>query len=228
MEISDHNREIMKDSENLLIIFARNPEVGKVKSRLAHTLGDEFACEIYRDLMMKIRDQAESLTVNRAVFLVEETDGQSYWPPDKFMKKLQTGDTIGDRMLNAFAWAFDKSFHKVVLIGTDIYSLGSDIVRQAFDDLSKHEVVLGPTYDGGYYLIGLNTMNNIFENISWSTESVFDQTMSFCRKKKLSVKVLQKLVDIDRAEDLKLLPEYDQNYYKLMMDAVKSQKLFEL
>ncbi len=123
------------------------------------------------------------------------------WDANLFQKYLQENGDLGNRMKSAFQQAFQNS-SKVVIIGSDCASLNVEIVEEAFTALKSSPFVIGPAMDGGYYLIGMNTYEpSVFENIEWSTEKVFNQTINAIKKLNKSCYLLPELSDIDYEED---------------------------
>ena len=118
-----------------LIIFVRNPVLGKVKTRLASTLGDEKALEIYRILLRHTSDVTKDLAVDKFVFYDDHIDQNDIWENDIFEKFLQQGSDLGERMTKAFDYLFKKKYSKVIIIGSDCFELSESILSQAFDAL---------------------------------------------------------------------------------------------
>ena len=115
----------------------------------------------------------------------------------------QQGSDLGERMLNAFKHVFEKGCKRAVLIGSDCPDISRDIITQSFDILKAKHIVLGPAYDGGYYLIGVREPKpELFSNIEWGTEKVLSQTIDKINAAGLSLGLLPMLRDIDRVEDL--------------------------
>lgn len=192
----------MIDEEDLLLIFARNPVPGKVKTRLARAIGADKALKVYLRLLEHSHKIADELECSKRVCYTESIDEFGLLDYFKFEKQLQEGDDLGDRMLNAFNTAFEDGFRRVVLIGSDCIELNSDILRDAFEGLITHDCVLGPATDGGYYLVGLNTMiTPLFENKKWSTPDVLLDTLLDLQKADKSYVMLPTLSDIDTPED---------------------------
>ena len=128
------------------------------------------------------------------------------WLGNHYLYMPQRGENLGERMKNGFVEAFSMNFKRVVLIGSDIPDLSLDFIEEAFTSLREKDVVIGPSFDGGYYLIGFTTKTfspKVFEGIPWSTEKVFEETMKFLEKERLTVHTLQLLRDIDTIEDLR-------------------------
>lgn len=188
-------------NKNALIIFARNPELGKVKNRLAKTIGKEKALEIYNKLLSNVYSETKDLKCKKYLFLTERTDSGLF--NDTYIQKIQTGEGLGNKMLNAIGKVLEDGNEKVILTGTDILGLTSEIIIEAFQKLSDHDVVIGPAKDGGYYLIGMKEiMSPVFENMKWSNDQVLNITLDRISKMGKSFYLLEKLADIDTEEDL--------------------------
>ena len=186
-----------------LIIFIKNPQLGKVKTRLAATVGDENALYIYKQLLHFTQKLSLSLKVSRALFYSDELNLEDDWSNDAFQKNVQEGNDLGARMKNAFQKVFLKS-KKAVIIGSDCAELTSEILQNAFDALEKNEFVIGPAKDGGYYLIGMNYFEpSVFENIEWSTDEVLPKTLEKIKNLGKNVFLLPALSDTDNEEDWK-------------------------
>lgn len=188
---------------NHLIIFAKNPVLGKVKTRLAATVGDEKALSVYRELLQHTCDVSAQVDANKLVFYSDFINNKDLWDQPNYIKKLQKEGDLGTRMSDAFENTL-KENTKVIIIGTDCKELTPDILSQAFNTLNYVDVVIGPAFDGGYYLIGMKTMEeSLFQGIDWSTSSVLEQTVNKLNRQKLSYVLLKTLSDIDTEEDLK-------------------------
>ncbi|TCK67427.1 hypothetical protein DFQ05_1203 [Winogradskyella wandonensis] len=187
---------------NALIIFTRNPELGKCKTRLAKSVGDEEALKIYKHLLQHTADVTKTVNAERFVFYSENIHQNDIWDNAFFNKQLQEGNDLGERMQNAFETLFLKDFKKIIIVGSDLLDLDTTIIETAFEKLDKNDAVIGPAADGGYYLLGMRSLNkNVFKNKDWGTETVLEQT-----KKDFfsdSLYVLETLNDIDYLEDLK-------------------------
>ena len=195
-------------TKNALIIFTRNPELGKVKTRLAKTIGDESALAVYRYLLNHTEKEAGSIKASKTVYYSVEVHHDDLWDDSQYNKDLQQGNDLGERMLNAFKDQFDIGFDNVIIIGSDLPGLSSKILEKGFKALQDHDVVMGPAQDGGYYLLGMGHLEEaVFKNKSWSTEQLLDETISELINKNLSFSLLETLNDIDTFEDLKEYPE---------------------
>ena len=186
----------------LLIVFAKNPEMGRVKTRLAETMGERKALEVYRGLLDQTLRVAAKCRCDRELWFSRYLPEQEESAPNGFRLQLQQGDDLGERMKHAFFHAFEKGYEKVVIIGSDCAELTGEVLEQAFLNLEDHDLVLGPSEDGGYYLLGMKKYyEELFEGISWSTEAVFQQTMSKAEESGHSVATLAELNDIDNEAD---------------------------
>ncbi len=139
------------------------------------------------------------------VFYPEENNTEQVrnWVNKRFSLFTQIGKTLGEKMSNAFKKIFELNFEKAIIIGTDIPDISKSILSEAFLDLEKNDVVIGPANDGGYYLLGMNKyLPEMFENIEWSIGSVYRQTTEKINQNKLRYKTMEMLIDIDVKEDL--------------------------
>jgi len=187
-----------------IITFIKNPELGKAKTRLAATVGDERALEIYKELLRHTRETVQQLSgVEAFLFYSKFIDESDDWSPDFFTKKLQPEGDLGTKMIAAFAEIF-KTNQPVIIVGSDCASLTSEILENAVEILKEKDFVIGPAIDGGYYLLGMNSFQpSLFENIEWSTEQVFPQTVAKIEALKMNYGLLPALSDIDFEEDWK-------------------------
>jgi uncharacterized protein len=187
---------------NALIIFIRNPELGKVKTRLARTLGDVEALRIYRILLEKTRQAALETQATRWLFYSNFTDMGDDWANADFVKTTQSAGDLGERMEAAFRQVFEQGATKALIIGSDCPELSAEVLQQAFDALDKHDFVIGPVPDGGYYLLGMKQLqSNLFYDIAWSTETVRASTIQKIEEARCSYLLLPMLRDIDEAPD---------------------------
>ncbi len=192
----------------LLIVFAKVPELGKVKSRIAKDVGPEKALSVYKFLLDKTFETAKATKKDVCVCLEGNDDKLKLNLPEYFFMSQQKGLGIGERMLNSIEEGLQKGYDKVVLVGADIYDLSSDIILNAFIDLTHSDIVLGPAYDGGYYLIGMKKLYpQLFQDIPWSTAFVLDKTIEKCKKQELTYTAVSRLNDIDTLDDLKKYEE---------------------
>lgn len=193
-------------SKKALIIFTRNPELGKCKTRLAKTIGDENALEVYKFLLNHTASIAKEVKADRYVFYSENIKKEDLWDADIFRKKLQNGDDLGQRMQNAFVDLLEMGYEKVAIIGSDLLDLDAELVNNAFSQLDFNDVVIGPAIDGGYYLLGMkNLYHQVFKNKEWGTSTVLKDTLNDLQN--CTVHLLKELNDIDTFEDMR---DYEQ------------------
>ncbi len=186
-----------------IILFTKNPELGKVKTRLAKTLGDSKALEIYKKLLLHTQQIVAPILVDKFIFYSEEKIEKDAWSNEIYYKKVQKGFDLGDRMKNAFQELFELNYNSICIIGSDCFELNSETINDAFKSLKNNDIVIGPTFDGGYYLLGMNKLHShLFENIVWSTETVFEETIFKIEKNNLSKEILVKLNDVDEEIDV--------------------------
>lgn len=191
------------EKKNALILFVRHPEIGRVKTRLARDIGDERALEIYTQLLNHTQAITKELDCDRFVFYADSVAANDIWEGNDYRKRVQAGDTLGERMKNAFEELFNSDYRKVVIIGSDCPQLSSAIIGDAFKTLDTTDVVIGPATDGGYYLLALNYMiEAIFENKQWSTDTVLTDTVADLEKLAVTYSLGPVLRDIDTGDDL--------------------------
>ncbi|PKV48148.1 hypothetical protein ATE84_0138 [Aquimarina sp. MAR_2010_214] len=188
--------------KNLLLIFTRNPELGKCKTRLAATIGDQPALDIYKFLLQHTVEITKNLKVDKEVHYSVQIRDNDSWSPEIYAKKQQVGDDLGQRMEYAFAAGFANGYQNIIIIGSDMYDLTQKDIENAFLALASHEYVIGPAEDGGYYLFGMKSLNSqVFKNKTWGTETVLKDTLKNIQKENL--KLLEERNDIDYYEDIK-------------------------
>lgn len=186
-----------------LIIFVRNPVLGKVKTRIATAVGEQEALRIYKLLLRHTHAITKNVEADKNVFYSDYPQLGDIWEDDTHHKFLQAGETLGDKMKDAFTRLFGKGYEKAVIIGSDCYELTAEIIEKAFDSLNEKDAVIGPARDGGYYLLGMkNLLPDIFENKNWSTATVFTDTIADFEKAGMSYAVLPLLNDVDTMEDV--------------------------
>lgn len=196
---------------NCLIYFVKAPIKGTVKTRLAAGIGDDLTFDIYKALAARTLNAVKGgpYTLKIGYYPPDAKELLSDWLGGEFLYFPQNGLDLGERMENAFWGAFSGGAKKAVLIGSDIPGLGREVVDESFAALDSHDAVIVPTFDGGYCLIGFRSDKftpEIFSGIKWSTNTVFDETMDFFAREGVKVRVLSRLRDIDRPEDLVHLP----------------------
>jgi rSAM/selenodomain-associated transferase 1 len=190
--------------DEILLIFVKNPQLGKVKTRLASTIGEEAAMNIYRRLLDFTRKTAAGVDCRRWVCYSDFIPAAAEWPDAVFEKHMQSGADLGERMSKAFQAAFQSGASKVVIIGSDCPQITPEILHDAFQALDTRDFVIGPSTDGGYYLLGMRRFEpRVFEEIVWSTDTVCLLTQERIRETGGSFHLLPILTDIDTEEDLR-------------------------
>ena len=197
----------MNTSDRQLIILSKNPEAGMVKTRLAKSIGEENALEIYEILRQHTARVAEKVDAKRVVFFSRFIPSSDLFLNDNFSARLQDGNDLGERMLQAIKSGFESGFHHVVLIGTDCYELIPAILDDAFSRLERADAVIGPAKDGGFYLIGMKrVIPELFVDRQWSTHDVLLDTLAILKQLDTTYELLVELSDIDTFDDLKKSP----------------------
>ncbi len=193
-------------NNNLIIVFVRTPELGKVKTRLAKTIGDQAALTIYKLLLKHTATVLHELSFDKVVYYSEKIENNDFWEASLFEKKLQKGADLGERMQQAFETAFDRGYKKVLIIGSDLFELTSTLIISALEALETYDISIGPSLDGGYYLLGMKELHPaVFKNKKWGANSVLKNTLRDLKQQ--NVKLLEALNDIDTFEDLQQQPE---------------------
>lgn len=218
--------------ENALIVFIKYPEPGKVKTRLAKDIGNEKACAIYKLLAEKVIKKVfikNPSTYDVHFFFTpadKETEISTWLKPIlndnqgiKTQFRTQEGRNLGEKMSNAFKEILqEKGCKKCIIIGTDCPEIDTTLIENAFGVLKEKDIVIGPCTDGGYYLLGMSRpvpvsfeqgfVPDLFIDIDWSTDRVFEQTMEKVRKNNVSCSILKILTDIDTQEDFYRYGQY--------------------
>jgi uncharacterized protein len=187
----------------LLIIFYRNPELSKVKTRLASAIGDGYALAIYLKLAEHTRSVCSALDINKIIYYSEYVDHEDAWSDSIFTKALQQGSDLGERMSRAFQDGFSNGYGQICIIGTDCIEISTTEIKNAFNALSDHDVVIGPAVDGGYYLLGMKKLHDmLFKDKHWSTSTVLTETRATCKMLGVTLAELPTLRDVDTVDDL--------------------------
>ena len=195
--------------KNLLIVFVKNKVAGKVKTRLAKTIGAEAALHIYEALLSLTEKTSQKVRVDRHIYYSEAIVPKDWQGDQKF---VQQGADLGARMKGAFQYGFEQGFKKIILIGSDLPDITKETIDAGFENLQSKEVVFGPAEDGGYYLIGMTRMHEIiFKDKPWSQSSLLALTLAQLKEEQTSVGLLETLNDIDTFEDLVASDFYKNN-----------------
>ena len=187
---------------DLLIIFTRNPEPGNVKTRLAATIGDAAALDIYKFLLEHTVSITKDLEADKQVHYSVAVREDDLWDANVYAKVQQQGEGLGVRMEHAFQEGFAAGYEHIIIIGSDMYDLSASDIEEAFKGLQTHDFVIGPAEDGGYYLLGMKSLKSeVFRNKAWGTHTVLPMTLEDLEGS--SIYWLSVRNDIDLYEDIK-------------------------
>ena len=192
-----------------VLIMVRYPVAGKAKTRLAADMGPEKAAEFYRICARQILSGAGRLPnkIAKYIFFTDIGDRRNVeeWAGPGFNFKAQAGEDLGERLINAFGEVFSVAAGKAVIIASDVPDISADMINRAIEALDCNDIVLGPSHDGGYYLLGMNKPHEeLFRGIPWSTPEVTERTLARAGEMGLTACLLPTLIDIDNFEDFKM------------------------
>ncbi len=202
---------------NCIIVFAKNPVPNEVKTRLIPFLSPDLAASLYRAFLIDWCSALRKISTAQLVI--------AYTPPDSLtaLQALigreafyipQVGSTLGERLIAAVRWACNQNYSKFLFVGSDSPTLPLTYVEHAFNLLEFRDVAIGPSMDGGYYLIGFSAhgaalaVPNVFEDISWSTDAVFRQTLEKIESVNARLGLLPPWYDVDDPEGLQRLRDH--------------------
>ncbi len=200
----------MSNNTNCILFFVKYPEKGKVKTRISAQIGESPAVSLYRNFILDLLTTLNKIEVPLYICYYPRNSKRKFfdWLGTEYNYMLQKGRNLGEKMKNAFFQVFKNDYDKVIVMGSDSPDLTREIIIQALSSLETNDVVIGPSFDGGYYLLGFrkNTFYPyVFKGIKWSTNSVFENTINILNKKGYKIKILNKWQDIDIVDDLKIL-----------------------
>lgn len=189
-----------KKDRAALIIMIKNPELGKAKTRIASTAGDEEALRIYKLLLTHTREVTVNTDVDKYLYYSDSIVNDE-WSDQEFYKRVQSDGDLGQRLRSAFT-ELAEAYDKMIVIGSDCVEITPAHIMSAVSALDQKDIVIGPVYDGGYYLLGMNGYHpEVITDIEWSTDVVAAQTLSKAESKGLSHHKIEMLHDIDYHED---------------------------
>ena len=199
-------------NDALTLFFVKYPEPGKVKTRLAASIGLDMAAELYGNFVLDLLAKLESTRLPFKICFYPEQKREllTGWLGDGHDYMAQKGADLGERILAAFLQVFEGGYRRVVLVGSDFPDLPQAFFEESLSALNTHDAVIGPAMDGGYYMIGFRKetfFHQAFEGMPWGTEGVFRQTLSILKAHRKRVYVLPVWNDIDTLEDLRQLTE---------------------
>lgn len=189
---------------NHLIIFTRYPVPGTTKTRLIPALGAEGAAALQKQLTEHTIQQVQGLDAAVTIYFSGGTLAEMQsWLGDHWEFQPQTGEDLGDRLINAIQYSTDSGYERTVVIGIDCPEITTKILTEAFTALETNDVVFGEATDGGYYLVGLQQLiPELFQEMQWGIDTVLAETLQRTEKLNLTTKILRPLSDIDYPEDL--------------------------
>ena len=197
-----------------LILFIKYPEAGKVKTRLAKTIGHQKALELYESFIRETLTRLQKVEATLHLFFTpdcRQADMESWLGTSNcFPLHPQQGNHLGERMISAFKAMFNLGFDYCLITGSDVPDAPVAVFTEAFNSLKSTPAIIAPTKDGGYYLLGFQKKNfceAIFHNVDWSTNRVFQQTMNIFKQNNMTPCVLQEWQDVDTIDDLKDLQQ---------------------
>lgn len=190
--------------KRLLMIFAKPPVPGRVKTRLAKDLGEQAATDVYRKLLNLTANVVNRVNCRKQVWLTAPAEGGAGIPEFQDCDTmLQKGANLGERMSYAFEQVFKDGNDRVVIIGSDCPDITVELIEEAFQALDGSDLVIGPGEDGGYWLLGMKEFRpDLFREIAWSTPAVLSQTEEIAGRLGLKISRLKMLNDIDTISDL--------------------------
>jgi len=220
--------------KKILAVMAKVPEPGKVKTRLCPPLTGEQARELYNCFLMdriqlttRLKEKSDEISLALAFDPPAEQDFFQKLCPAWFDLIPQTGIDLGERLANLFASFFDKDFDQAVVMDSDSPTLPLEYLEESFEFLETSDVVLGPSEDGGYYLIGLSQPQpDLFKNIAWSTPAVLEQTTMLAEKLRLKIHLLPTWYDVDTSQDLRKLRSEINNLSEEQRELAKNTAAF--
>lgn len=196
------------------MVFVKNPELGKTKTRLAKTVGDKKALDIYLQLLRYTKSTLDQIPQDKQVHYSNFVDSDDFWEEKNYKKSKQCEELdLGKRMEYAFQQNFKYGYEKVIVIGSDCPEITKETLIEAFERLDQNDVVFGPAQDGGYYLLGMRKMiPELFSNKKWSSDSVIADSIKDCENLNLSYSLLPTFSDVDLEEDWKKFEDKLKDY----------------
>ncbi len=170
---------------------------------MAKSIGNAKALEVYIRLLNHTHTITKDLDCDKYIFYADKITDKDIWENTIYRKKIQQGEDLGERMHNAFTNLVAEGYNTIQIIGSDCYELTTEIIESGFEKLTEKEVVIGPSTDGGYYLLGMQApVKNVFAHKQWSTDSVFTDTVMDLQNHSFSYALLPMLSDVDEEKDI--------------------------
>jgi rSAM/selenodomain-associated transferase 1 len=204
------------NKQDCILLFVKYPHCGLVKTRLSETTNPHFAVELYKNFVLDTLKMLCSLPQDLKIFFDPPNDEENFknWLGSSYNYVPQQGDDLGQKMKNAFHHVFTEGSSKAVVIGSDSPDLPKEYIDLAFKAMQSHDAAIGPSADGGYYLLGFSResfLTEVFEDIEWSSSDVCDQTVKTMEHHSKKVFLLPQWYDIDTSADLKALVMRNKN-----------------
>ncbi len=204
------------NSDSCIIFFVKYPAAGRVKTRLAQQIGQHEAAQLYKNFVTDLLGALRDLNENLKIFF-DPPDAESrfqQWLGEEYSYVPQSGQGLGQKMKNAFLYTFESGFKHAVIIGSGSPDLPMDFVDSALSALDTNDAAIGPSSDGGYYLIAFSKTGfvpEVFDDISWNSDSVFEQTVNILQRYGANVRLLPQWYDVDTLADLKTFLRRNKN-----------------
>ncbi len=225
-----HKRQNVDPAEAALIIFAKAPIPGQVKTRLCPPLAPDEAATLHGTMVLDTLERSRNLLGFDRFLACAPSKQHPFFKAVGSRQGVHLLDQIpgdlGRRMHQAFSSVFDSGYRSAVVVGTDLPTVHTELFRQAMRELAGHDVVLGPSVDGGYYLIGLNKPTpELFSDIPWSTDQVLPSTLEQAQRLGLSVQLLTQQRDLDTLTDLEYYIQETKGSRKKLISSRTAQVL---
>ncbi len=190
-----------------VLFFVRYPRKGRVKRRLSLDLDEAITAGLYRNFVLDLLAKLVELSLEFEICFFPPSSPKKFmeWLGAQYSYMPQRGKDLGGRMESAFIRAFERGFRRVIVMGSDIPDLPGAFVKEAFLSLETHDVVIGPSFDGGYYLIGFKDdtfLPGVFRGIKWGTDRVFQASLDILENAGMRIYTLPKWNDVDTLADL--------------------------
>ncbi len=184
---------------------------------MASTTSYKFAVDFYNSVSKHLFDEVEKINQSIDVFIfhsiVDDINKVKSWVGKDFIFCVQEGNDLGEKMSNAFEQVFSRNYSSAIIIGSDVPEISQKILLNAYNSLEQNNIVISPSDDGGYSLFGMNEHHSdLFKEIEWSTNSVFNDTLQKVLAKKLTLKILPNLNDIDNEIELRSWMKTSNNF----------------
>ena len=199
----------MENRNAAIIVFVKYPEPGRVKTRLAKDIGEQAAADIYTQFVAETLAKIDKLQSADKYLFIDREDKRAetamLWDLSQ-LPQVQRGEDLGERMGKAFDMMWEFGYKQALIVGSDSPDLPIEFLTEGLVELGNHDAVIGPSEDGGYYLLGFKraTFNQgIFADIPWSSSQVFAKTINKMKENGLNFYVLKEWYDVDTLTELK-------------------------